>query len=154
MQRLALPALLALLAVAGLLALAAIVALAGCDSGGTDPAPYAGIVEVSLAPRPDGTALRLVAVDDTGCAFPLVVETDATTARLDVRVVGIAVPDGPVCLAIIPASVLVPLPFVEQGDFPVTVAHRGATDAYAYSIGFAGERLDAVRTSTTRLATP
>ena len=132
-----------------------LLALAACDSSGVDPAPYTGVVEVSLAPDADGrTGLLLVAVDDTGCASPLVVETDATTERLDVRVVGIARRDGPTCLAIIPASVLVPLPFASQGRFPVSVAHRSATDEYAYSIGFAGERLDAVRTSTTRLGTP
>lgn len=136
------------------LAFCALVAFtaAACDSAGGDPAPYAGIIEVSLAPTPDGTAgLRLVAVDDGGCANPLVVETDAAPASLRVRVVGILQPTGASCDAFIPASAVVPLPFAQQGEFPVEVVHRGATDAYAYSIGFAGETLAAVRTSTTRL---
>ncbi|HEX9951285.1 MAG TPA: hypothetical protein VGB53_05915 [Rubricoccaceae bacterium] len=137
------------------LLLLTLLALAACDSAGPDPEPYAGVVEVSLGRDTDGRAvLRLVAVDDSGCDFPLTVETTATPSRLDVRVVGIAVPDGPVCEAIIPASADVPLPFTGQGAFPVGVVHRGSDDAYSYSIGFAGERLDAVRTSTTRLATP
>ena len=130
--------------------------LAACDSSGPDPVPYDGIIEVSLARDSQGRAvLRLVAVDDRGCDDPLRVETVAATpARLDVRVVGIVPPADGTCLAIVPASTVVPLPFTEQGGFPVTVAHRGSTDEYAYSIGFAGERFDAVRTTTTRLATP
>lgn len=128
---------------------------AACDSAGDDPAPYAGIIEVSLARTADeGTGLRLVAVDDTGCQNPLAVETEATPSSLRVRVVGIVQPAGPSCHATIPASAVVPLPFTQQGEFPVEVVHRGATDLYAYSIGFAGETLQAVRTSTTRLATP
>ena len=138
-----------------LLLVLALAALSACDSSGRDPEPYAGVIEVSLARGADGrAALRLVAVEDTGCNFPLTVETDAAPERLGVRVVGIAVPDGPVCLAVIPASALVPLPFTAQGEFPITVAHAGSNDAYTYSIGFAGERLVAVRTSTTRLAAP
>ena len=58
------------------------------------PLPYAGIIEVSLARDAEGGAgLLLVAVDDTGCNNPLAVETDATPARLDVRVVGIVPPE-------------------------------------------------------------
>ncbi len=133
----------------------ALVALTRCDSAGTDPVSYSGIIEVALAQTADGVAgLRLVAVDDGGCADPLVVETEATPSSLRVRVVGIGVRSGPACEALIPASAVVPLPFTQQGEFPVEVVHRGATDAYAYSIGFAGETLAAVRTSTTRLATP
>ena len=137
------------------LALCAILALTAvaCDSAGSDPTPYSGIIEVSLARTTDGAAgLRLVATDDGGCADPLVVETEATPTSLRVRVVGIGVQSA--CEALIPASAVVALPFAQQGEFPVEVAHRGATDAYAYSIGFAGETLAAVRTSTTRLATP
>ena len=137
------------------LLLLSLLALAACDSARPDPAPYTGIVEVSLARDTDGRAeLLLVAVDDDGCNSPLVVESDASGLRLDVRVVGIERPEGGTCLALIPARVTIPLRFDEQGDFPITVTHRGATDAYVYSIGFAGERLDAVHTSTTRLATP
>ena len=126
---------------------------AGCDSADDDPEPYAGIIEVSLASDADGrTALLLVAVDDTGCNNPLVVETTGTPTRLAVRVVGIVRPTGATCLALIPAHATVALPFEAQGDFPVEVDHAGAVDAYAYSLGFAGEALRAVRTSTTRLA--
>ena len=134
----------------------ALAALSACDSSGRDPEPYAGVVEVSLARTADGgaAALLLVAVDDTGCAFPLAVETDASPSRLDVRVVGIVPPEGGACDGIIPARATVRLPFTAQGEFPITVAHAGSNDAYTYSIGFAGERLVAVRTSTTRLAAP
>ena len=133
-----------------------LLAVSACDTSGTDPTPYAGVIELSLSPEVKGgpTALRLIAVGDTGCNDPFIVETDASPGRLDVRVVGIVRPTGVTCAAAIPAQALVPLPFVEQGGFPITVAHRGSTDEYAYSIGFAGERLDAVRTSTTRLAAP
>ncbi len=138
------------------LLLFALLALAACDSSEPDSIPYAGIIEVSLAPEVEGgqTALRLVAVETLSCNGRLRVETAASRDRLDVRVVGVLQDsDGP-CLLAVSAEALVPLPFTEQGSFPVSVAHRGSTDAYAYSIGFAGERLDAVRTSTTRLATP
>lgn len=138
-----------------LLLLALIAACPSADPASPDPVPYAGVVEVSLARDADGrAALRLVAVGDPGCDDPLVVETDASAERLDVRVVGIVPLQGLTCDAPIPASATVPLPFTAQGGFPVTVTHRGSADAYAYSIGVAGERLDAVQTSATRLATP
>ena len=132
--------------------------LMACDSDGTAlgaVTPYGGVVAVSLGTGDGGaTGLQLDAVDDTGCGNPLVVETVATPERLSVRVVGIRQPSGATCTAVSPARALVGLPFTAQGEFPVEVVHADSTDLYRYSVGFDGERLVAVRTSTTRLATP
>lgn len=140
-------------------ALALLALAAGCDSSSPEPAPYGGVIEVSLAPETEGsatTALLLAAADDPGCLNSLAVETAALAERVDVRVVGIASGRRRIsCQAVAPASRLVPLPFSGQtGTFAVNVTHAGATDAYTYSVGVGGERLEAVRTSTTRLATP
>lgn len=139
-----------------LLPILALLGLAACDSSGPDAEPYDGVIEVSLARDADGRAvLHLVTEDDDlGCLPPLVVETDVSSARLGVRVVGVGESELEECLVATPAWADVPLPFDGQGGFSVGVAHRGSADAYTYSIGFAGERLDAVRTATTRLATP
>lgn len=133
------------------LALLLAVAVAGCDSS-ADVEAYTGTLVVSLAPTTDEAALLLVAEDDTGCNDPLRVQVEeASTTRLHVRVVGIERSRGATCLAIIPASAVVALPFAEQGSFPVLVTHAGETDEYRYGIGFAGVTFEAVRTSTTRL---
>ena len=137
-----------------LLLICLVLVAAGCDSTGDDAEPYAGISEVSFAQSVEGqNALRLVAVDDNGCDDPLVVETSDTATRLSVRVVGIVRPRGATCLAVIPASALIPLSFGAEGVLPVEITHDGSTDAYSYSVrGFVGHLLQAVRTSTTRLA--
>ena len=136
-----------------LLLLAFALVAAGCDSAGDDPETYAGTIEVSLARADDRRAVRLVAVDDTGCNNPLIVETISTPTFLGVRVIGIARPTGATCLAIIPASATVALPFEDTGNFPVEIMHAGSTDAYLYSLGFIESFLP-VRTRTTRLAAP
>ena len=133
--------------------LALVLAAAGCDSTADDSETYTGTIEVALARADDRRAVRLVAVDDTGCNTPLIVETISTPTFLGVRVVGIARPTGATCLAIIPASATVALPFEDTGNFPVEIMHAGSTDAYLYSLGFIESFLP-VRTRTTRLAAP
>ena len=136
-----------------LAALAFLLVLAGCDSSGPNPEPYRGVIEVGLVYGVEsGPALRLAAADDYGCADLLAAETQGAAGHLEVRVVGIVRQTGATCVVSTPTTRLIPLPFEGQGDFPIEVTHAGSADAYVYLAGIGGERLEAVRTSTTRLA--
>ena len=134
--------------------------VAGCDAASDTLTPYDGIVEVSLVVTEPPTgpvedlALRLVAVEDTGCGNPLVTELERGSATRSVTVEGIRVPDGPQCLALIPASAVVALELGPElpGGYLVEVRHAGAADRYSLDLSGPAPILTAVRTSTTRLA--
>ena len=132
-------------------------AVTACDSL-ADVEPYAGVVEVSLAEPGDvaDLSLRLVAVEDAGCARPLVTSFERGAATRRVAVEGIGAVDGVVaCDGIIPASAVVPLRLGPElpGGFLVEVRHAGATDRYQLDLVSGPQPvLTAVRTSVTRLA--
>ena len=129
-------------------------AVAACDSA-DDLQPVDGVVVVSVGEAPnDGPGLLLQTEAAYPCGARLVVSEETGDARLSVAVEGVAAGMGSPCRGLDgPLSYATSLP-VANPTVSVEVRHRGETDQYAYMCGFAGCDLAAVRTSTTRLATP
>ena len=135
--------------------LMALLLAAGCDTM-ADGEPYDGIVEVALAQPYDEAevALRLVAVEDTGCSRDLLTSLEAGAATRHVTVEGLGPVGGATCEAVIPASAIVVLDLGPElpGGYAIEVEHAGATDLYQLDVSGRIPVLSAVRTSTTRLA--
>lgn len=125
----------------------ALLSFAGCDSAVEDR--YDGIIEVSITDESGPLALRLVAVEDTGCNRRLVLDARSEADRLGIEVRGL----GPhtACDGVIPASETVSLEGVTAEGVLVEIEHAGATDQYRLDRSGPTATLDAVRTSTTRL---
>ena len=125
---------------------------AGCDSA-DDLQPVDGVVLVSVVGIPNvGTGFQLRTESAYPCGSRLVVTEETRDDRLRVAVDGVSGP-GACESADAPLSYTTPLTatgFVVS----INVQHRGETDRYEHICGFAGCDLRAVRTSTTRLATP
>ncbi|MGB3542708.1 hypothetical protein [Rubrivirga sp.] len=139
--------------------LALMVVVAGCDSVGVDPDVYDGVVEVSLFETTDDVplSLRLVAVEDgDGCGDLLKTSLgrDGSVRRIEVDGIERPPPDAVVCAAIISASAVVDLELGPDlsGGYVLEIEHAGSTDLYALDLTGSVPILEAVRTSTTRIA--
>lgn len=126
--------------------LLALLLVIGCDTTGVDLVPFSESLIVELE---DNSVLRLTTDWAPGCATPMDIESTDSGNELAVDVHGLRVPEGPVCLAIIPSTWTHPLPAFSE-TLQLEITHNGETDVYRVTGTQGGLVLEPVRTTVTR----